>query len=371
MILLFFKGLIRLFTLLFSLGLLLSYLSGSISPESLWFFQLFGLAYPVLLLGTLIFFVLNFLLRRKFLFPLIVLLLGSFTHAKYFGIDFKTSQSKEVVGSNNELKVMSFNVRLFDVYQLVVPKIDNSKAEYIAFFNQNTPDILCLQEYAEDKTNPQLISPADIKKAGGFKHHVAYLTLEAKKMSLGQAIFSKYPIINSGTIGDSTASIPSLFADIVKGEDTLRVYNFHLQSIRFQKDEYSLFDNSITSDKDYSQRITGLLSKLKDAYPSRVQQAQQIIEHAAQSPYATILNGDLNDPPTSYAYSIITKFFKDAFYTADFGMTRTYAGKVPAGRIDYIFYNEKLTPILFETHQENILSDHYAITGKFQIVNGN
>src|SRR5690554_7758286 len=70
-------------------------------------------------------------------------------------------------------------------------------------------------------------------------------------MTMGQAIFSKHPIINSGLIGDSSRSIPSIYADIVKGEDTVRIYNFHLESIRFQKDEYSLFDNSISSDKDY------------------------------------------------------------------------------------------------------------------------
>ena len=360
------KILVRLLTLAFSLGLLLSYASALVSPEKLWFFQLFGLGYPILLVGTLIIFVLNFLLRRKFMFPLIVLLIGTFTHIKYFGIDFKSS--KEVItDTTEELKIMSFNVRLFDVYHLVKPKIEDSKAEFISFFEQNSPDILCLQEYAEDKTNTSLISPEDIKKAGGFIKHVTTLTLEAKKMTLGQAIFSKYPIINSGTIGDHTANIPSLFADIVKGEDTIRIYNFHLESIRFQKDEYSLFDNTISSDKDYSQRVTGLLGKLKVAFPLRIEQAQQLIDHANESPYSTILNGDLNDPPTSYTYSLLSKYYKDAFYVADFGMTRTYAGKVPAGRIDYIFYNGKLKPSEFKTHNERALSDHYAISSTFII----
>src|SRR5690554_7341795 len=95
MILLFIKNLIRLFTFAFSFGLLLSYLSAWIPPKTFWFFQLFGLAYPVLLVGTLLFFVINFLLRKKFIIPLIVLLLGSFTHLKYFGIDFKSSENTD------------------------------------------------------------------------------------------------------------------------------------------------------------------------------------------------------------------------------------------------------------------------------------
>lgn len=360
------KGLIRLLTLIFSLGLLLSYASGLISPVKLWFFQLFGLAYPVLLTGTVIFFILNLLFRKKFILPLTILLIGTFTHAKYFGFEIISSKGQNVNSeTTSELNIMSFNVRLFDVYKLVEPKLENSKEEFISFFKNNPSDVLCLQEYAEDKTRASLISLQDIQRVGEYKYNVKTLTLEANKMHLGQAIFSKYPIINSGTIGDSTANIPSLFADIVKGEDTIRVYNFHLESIRFQKDEYSLFDNSIISDKDYSQRVTGLLSKLKVAYPLRIQQANQILNHAKRSPYSTILCGDLNDPPTSYTYSLLTKQFKDAFYVADFGMTRTYAGKVPAGRIDYIMYNGNLQPMAFKTYNEKVLSDHYAISSSF------
>src|SRR5690554_2344679 len=359
---------IRVVTLAFTLGLLLSYASAWISPKSLWFFQLLGLAYPILFVGTLIFALLNFMLTKKYAFSLIVLLLGSFTHARYFGVSFPKNNEALISASNNELSIMSFNVRLFDAYQLIVPKIEDSKAEFTAFFEENPTDILCLQEYAKNKSNNKLISPSEIKKIGGYTHHVTTLTLEARRMTMGQAIFSKYPIINSGLIGDSSRSIPSIYADIVKGEDTVRIYNFHLESIRFQKDEYSLFDNTIISDKDYSQRITGLLRKLKEAYPLRVQQAQQLINHANKSPYSTFVIGDLNDPPTSYTYSLLTQHFKDAFYTANFGMTRTYAGKVPAGRIDYIFYNKKWSPVSFKTHNEKALSDHYAISSTFKIM---
>lgn len=362
-----FKILIFLSTLVFSFGLLLSYASSWIPPGKFWFIQLFGLAYPVLLIGTVILLILNIIFRKKFMLPLIVLALGSLTHSKYFGISFNSYEQAEHSDAKNTLEIMSFNVRLFDVYKVVQPKKEDRKSDFFHLFKTNSPDILCLQEYVEDHTNPQLISPAEIKEAGGFTNHVTRLTLEAKSMSIGQAIFSKYPIIHSGTIGDSTTSIPSIYADIVRNEDTIRVYNFHLQSIHFQKDEYSLFDHSISSSKNYFQRITGLLRKLRDAYPSRVNQAHQIIEHAKQSPYPTFLSGDLNDPPTSYAYSIIDKHFNDAFYVADFGMTRTYAGKVPAGRIDYIFHNEKLSPLKFKVHSEYIYSDHYAISSNLEI----
>lgn len=359
------KAIVKYASIVVSLALLVSYTSSYIPPQKLWFIQFFGLVYPVLLLSLMVLIIINFLFKNRTAFYIIVLLIGTFTHAKYFGIDFKSPDLEQY--SDNKLKVMSYNARMFDAYKFITPKLTDSRGDFIELFRNESVDILCIQEYVEDETNKEIITPEDIKKAGGYTNYVTTMILEKKKMFLGQAIYSKYPIINAGSIGDSSASIPSIYADIVKGQDTIRVYNFHLESIRFQKDEYSLFDTEVQSSKSYSSRIKGLISKLKKAYPLRVKQAQVIIDHAMTSPYPVIMNGDLNDPPTSYAYSMMNKNFNDAFNEASFGMARTYAGKVPAGRIDYIFYNKELAPISFRTWTEKVLSDHYPIIAEFLV----
>ncbi len=361
------KAIVHYAAIAVSITLLLSYASSLVPPNRFWYLQLLGLAYPGLLIATVLLTILNFILKKRFIFSILILLIGVFTHAKYFGIDFKSPDLTSF--SERELKVMSFNVRMFDAYKFITPELTDSRGEFMELFKNESVDILCIQEYVEDETNKNIISPEDIKRAGGYTHYVTTMTLEKKKMFLGQAIYSKYPIINAESIGDSSASIPSIYADIVKGKDTIRVYNFHLESIRFQKDEYSLFDKEVESSKTYSTRIKGLISKLKKAYPLRVKQAQVIIDHALTSPYPVIINGDLNDPPTSYAYSMMNKDFKDAFNEAKFGMSRTYAGKVPAGRIDYIFYNEGLAPTSFKTWKEKVISDHYPIIAEFRIRN--
>jgi len=359
------KLIIRLITLMVSIGLLISYTSSLVQPQTFWYLQLFGLAYPALLVATITMTLLNFLLNKKIAFSLFVLLIGTFAHTKYFGIDFKTPDLSAY--SEKEIKIMSFNVRLFDAYKFVSPELTDSRKDFMELFKTESPDILCLQEYAEDKTNKELISPDDIKKAGGYIDFTTTMTLERKKMFLGQAIFSKYPIIHSEIINDSSRTINSIFADILKGKDTIRVYNVHLESIRFQKDEYSLFDTEVESTKTYSTRIKGLVSKLKKAYPLRSAQAQKIIDHIMNSPYPVIINGDLNDPPTSYVYALFNKHFKDAFYEGSLSMTRTYAGKVPAGRIDYIFHNEYFAPVSFKTWKEKVLSDHYPVMASFRM----
>lgn len=359
------KFIVRIATLIFSIGLLLSYTSAFIPPKSLWFFQLFGLAYPAILLATIVLMILNFLFSKKFIFPLLVILIGTTTHMKYFGISFDSEPRQTEHGQ--EIKVMSFNVRLFDAYKNLKPELNNGKEAFGKVFNSEMPDILCLQEYAEDETNSRLISMDDILRQGNYVDHTTTMILELKNMFSGQAIFSRYPIIHSEIINDSSQTIRSLFADIVIEKDTVRVYNCHLESIRFQQDEYSLFDMEVASQKSYTERIKGLVSKLKNAYPLRLRQAQKIIEHANQSPYPVFICGDFNEPPTSYVYSMLEEHYKDAFYKGSIHMARTYAGKVPAGRIDYIFHSKEMTPIQFNTYMEEVLSDHYPISASFKL----
>src|SRR5690554_6675049 len=176
----FLKILVRHATVLFSLALLVSYFSSFIPPQYLWYLQLFGLAYPVLLVCVSILAILNFFLNKKVLFAVVVLLIGSFTHAKYFGIDFKSPDYSTF--SDKEIKIMSFNVRLFDAYKNVSPELTDSKSDFINLFKAESPDVLCLQEYAEDPSNKDLITPDDIKLAGGYKHLITTMTLERKKM---------------------------------------------------------------------------------------------------------------------------------------------------------------------------------------------
>ncbi|WP_107040264.1 endonuclease/exonuclease/phosphatase family protein [Brumimicrobium mesophilum] len=362
-----FKRLVGLATFIVATTLLISYLGSIVPPDKFWYLQLFALAYPALFVAVVILMILNFMMRRKFAFPLIVLVLGFFVHTKYFGIDFK---SPDFTGfSDKKIKVMSYNVRLFDFFKFIDPPLSENKQEFIDLFSRESPDILCIQEYGEvrNRTFKFIINPDDIKNAGGYVDYATTKRNGKRVLSLGQAIYSKYPIIHSETLKKDGSEIPCIFADIVKGEDTVRVYTFHLESIRLQEDEYSLFDTEIESSKTISTRVKGLVSKLKYAYPFRAGQAQTIVDHALTSPYPVFITGDLNDPPSSYTYSIMNEYFKDAFNEASFGMARTYAGKVPAGRIDYIFYGEGLAPTSFSTLKENALSDHYPITSEFRI----
>ena len=65
----------------------------------------------------------------------------------------------------------------------------------------------------------------------------------------------------------------------------------------------------------------------------------------------------------SYTYNQFNRNLIDAYRNTSFGIGSTYTGKLPAGRIDYIFHSESLGSRNFVI-QEKELSDHYAISCK-------
>ncbi len=354
---------IGLLSIAISIALLISYLSPYVSPDSIWWIQLFGLAYPIILISLLILLpVLFFLKRKRFWTLALIMIVGFPVHFRYmsFGSSAEASQNA------TEIKVTSFNVRGFDIYQWVNKDLSESEESFLKFIKNNNADVICFQEYTVDKRPSKHMLPSEIKSAGDFTYYTEKLTAQSIKLSFGISIYSKYPIIKKGFVGKEK-DLYALYADVKIKEDTIRVYNTHLQSIRLQQDEYSLFDENAPSNKGVSSRVGGLLGKLKSAYPGRIAQSNSIIEHAAKSKHPVLICGDFNEPPTSYVYSIFSDNYQDAFRSSSFGIGRTYAGKIPAGRIDHIFCGDSIQPLSFEISDETLMSDHYPISARITL----
>lgn len=360
------KSLVRIvgfLTILTIIALLISYLSPFVSPKSIWWIQLFGLAYPVILLVYILLLPITFFLRRKrWWIMMFILLAGIPVHLRYLAL----SGSETLNNEKPSIKITSFNVRGFDNYQWIHKDLQSAELAFKKFITSDSADIICFQEYTKDHRSSRHMASDKIKAAGDFIDNAEQLIVQTRKLDFGVAIYSKHPIINKGNVG-ADHQIYSMYADIALPTDTIRVYNVHLQSIRFQQDEYSLFDDDALSNKGVFSRVRGLLGKLKRAYPGRIDQSQQILEHASNSPYPVVICGDFNEPPTSYIYSMFEDKYNDGYNATGFGIGRTYAGKIPAGRIDYIFSDESFIPGSFDIYDEFELSDHYPVSGVFQL----
>ncbi len=346
-------------TIVFNLLLFFSYLAFFSDPTRNSGIAFLGLAYPIIVTINLILFFIWFIKRDIFFFPtLILLILGMYHHSRFLQINPKISENNSY---NEKIKVMSFNVRLFDLYNWT----DNEevKSKIVQLIKKQKPEIICFQEYFYDN-NKEFITREIILKELGFKHYHESFTDESNKNSLfGLATFSKFPIINKGSLAfKNDHSNHCMWSDIVCESDTLRVFNTHLGSIRFNNSDYKIIGGKGSPLYSY-QKIPkqDIFNRLKIGFSKRAQQINELIPYLKDSPFKRILCSDLNDTPISYAYNQLSNLFTDSFTKSGFGIGGTYIGKVPFLRIDYIWHDKDLDSFNFKTHQ-NQLSDHKAIS---------
>ncbi|MFK7785648.1 MAG: endonuclease/exonuclease/phosphatase family protein [Crocinitomicaceae bacterium] len=357
------KNFLILGSVLSIIALLLSYLSVFVHPETIRFLPVFGLGY-LIIVGIHILLLLTWIFVKSRLWLLIMfvaLLVGGNLHFRSISIGWDDENAQH----SQEYKVLSYNVRLFDVYNQSPQKARENKEAIFNFLESSKADVYCFQEfYHQDGSEEYNTKDILGKRLKTPYHHARLSVSDYKKQSFGVAIFSKHKIVSQGEVSfdevEKTFNY-CIYVDLVRKKDTVRVYNVHLQSIHFQKDDYALFNEDNPQASNENSQAVKLLNKVLDAYPIRAQQAVKLTEHMKHSPYPIIVCGDFNDAPMSYTYNQFHSFLNDAFLNTSFGIGRTYAGKVPAGRIDYIFYDESMCSRNFVIQNEK-LSDHYAIS---------
>lgn len=357
-----FSSLFKIITIVVLISLLLAYLAPFVNPESFKILPFFGLAYPVTVLTTLILLAGWTIVRSKWaIYTGIVLVLGGKLHFRTLALTF--SEPKEPT-TGVQWKMMSYNVRLFDVYNPEAEKRNATKDSILAYVGRGNPDVVCFQEFYQQDGN-NAFAPRDylVKTLGYTYYHDRYSHRSRNRQNFGICMLSKYPIIAKGDVmfeNFNDTDNYCVFADIVKEEDTLRVYNVHLQSIKLQQEDYKLFGENGEQAGSKKSTVSLLLDKLRVAYPARAEQARRVAEHMQTSPYPVVICGDFNDTPMSYVYNCFNQRLQDSFRECCSGIGVTYAGRVPAGRIDYIFHSPEILATGFKI-QSNVLSDHYAV----------
>lgn len=351
-------------TYVIAISLLLSYICELFTPSTYWFIAFFGLTYPFLLLIAICFALLwLFTKHKKYgLYMLLTIALGFNNIRRTYQIGSETIQNN----TEPQLRIMSYNVRLFDLYNW--QSNEKTRNKIIKFLKNENPDVLCIQEFYYDKTNT--FNTLDtLLKALHYKHyHIAYIKEKQNQHFYGIATFSKYPIINKTDIFFENSNNHSIITDIKIKKDTIRFINNHLESLKFNKKHYETIDN-ITKKLDFDD--SGIISIGKliiNSYKKRQVQADSIGKLVNNSKFKTVVCGDFNDPPISYTYNkICTKNnLIDAFVSSGKGLSGTYAGKLPALRIDYIFHTPNIMSSEYGV-RKIYLSDHFPIVCKIHL----
>lgn len=343
-------------------ALVTAYLAPVSNPETFIIPALFGLAFPYIFIANLLFIIYWISFKNlRFIFSLVAILAGWNHMSGMFQFNIPVTGSN----SENEIKIMSYNVRLFDLYNWT----DNirSRNKIFNLIKIQNADILCFQEFYYDETNHFNTLDTIIKFQKAKNTHTAYTYTARNKYHFGIATFTKYPIVKKGRIEFQSANNICIFTDIKISRDTFRIYNCHLESIHFQPENYNFIDSiGYKNEEERLKGIKDIVYRLKSAYAKRAPQVDIIADHIKNSPFKVIVCGDFNDTPVSYTYDKISSGLKDSFRESGLGFGSTYNSNPLLLRIDYILHDENINTNYYKTIRKNY-SDHYPIIAKLDI----
>jgi len=372
------SGFIRKFTkqiiiacnVLVSLYMLLLYMLPHSNQLHFWFLNLTALAFPFLIVVQIGFLIFWLIAKRKLaLIPLITIVLCWPFVRSLFALNKKSSNQE------SSFTTASWNVHLFDFYENN-GTLDAAMMKSAVNLNA---DVLAVQELVFSIDSTSDISFEKVKKKLGYQYGVAgndrrfgVHTHPGKRTeryyAFSIALFSKYPILQWQKVQPLREyNHTFIWADIKIGNDTIRFFNVHLQSMHFAKTDYDFIEAIDNSGiEEVKKGSKSLLSKIKVANIVRSIQINAVKEEIVSSPHPVVLCGDFNDVPNSYAYQTINNLLDDAFTEGGYGTGRTFLKLSPTLRIDYIFHDEKLKPVYFKTIQKT-KSDHRPVTASFLI----
>ena len=257
-----------------------------------------------------------------------------------------TNTESENISTINSLKVLSFNGECFS---------GDETNKWAALKS----DIACFQEYSPNENLEKL-----------YQHKVERLTKFEENRSVGLAMFSQFPIVRQyGKIWDKAYG-PKIngfiCADIVYGNDTVRVVNAHLwsmgvrinQSIEaLKKGEFLLFCREIADSFD----------KLKVGFEYRNEQLKEVESYVTGSKYPVIICGDFNETPFGFAYGKLSLNFKNAFEEVGKGLGFTLNRQPYCVRIDQQFFSSEWNVQSCHTLSDITMSDHFPVIAQYTL----
>lgn len=341
----------------FAICLLLTYLSVFINPEHFWFAALYGLLYPFFLIINLMFlFYWIFRWKKPVLISLVALILG----INHFNGFVRLPYGKPTKSDKPYLKVMTYNVNLFRLYSW--SKQMPSYPQIFKYISNNHFDVVCLQEFylKEGKLNR-----TDVEQHTKMNLYSSYI-LRRSSSAYGLAILTNLPVVSSGEISFPNSFNACMYVDIVKGSDTIRVYNLHLQSTRLKERNFNfLLRNEFKLDSKNYDELKDLLTRLGVAFTKRAHQVNLVKAHIRMCRYPVLICGDFNDSPVSYTYHTLTNQLFDTFKDAGTGLVPTFSGIWPSYRIDYILRGREFRTVSYGSPRFDY-SDHFPVEVELQ-----
>ena len=339
--------LLKLFAIAGAISLLLSYISVFLPPSDaasvLMFFGLYFI--PIFIFNLLIFIIALISLNSVAIMTFVVML------PTLFFADLFVKLGKEApVPDGEPFKILTYNVGRMRLSSNGLEAAANA-ARIENFIEQEQPDVLCMQEFSlTDKA-------AYERYIQGMPYRHQYFFGNDRSF-FGNVILSKYPIGESGIIRFDHSRNMCVWSDIAFPDDTVRVYNCHLQSSTIS---FTNLIQRLATKGELTSEVREVHVKLRDANKIRANQVEEILAHCGECRYPVIICGDFNDTPVSHTYNKLQRGRKDSFAEAGKGFGASYSYLWPLLRIDYILLPKEFTAYQNVIKKE-VYSDHYPVS---------
>lgn len=351
----------------------LSFTVAFIPPVYIQYISILQFAYPYLFILWFIVALITFRRWTTNTFTIVFLFTGiiiSYKIPRFYQLPINESNCQ-----TSDIKIMSFNVRDFDLYSWSRDrKVRDKIMDLIA---KENPDILCMQDFYHSNSIRYPFKTLDKILALGYKYsHIHYTHIVNDSNYWGIATFSKYhiiPVMHHEI--DSIRGNAWILTKIIRSPgDTILIGNLHAASVKFRHHEMLYLESFTDKDKEkklkqkkinIQEKVFDILKKVNRAMYYRQLQIDTFIKTLKRFDLPIIICTDLNDIPNSYAYEKITQYFDDSFLARGSKTGITYLGPLPGLRIDYIFYSHQFEPVSFNTLDVN-LSDHRPIIACFK-----
>ena len=317
------------------------------------FFQIFafyGLIQPILIILNSLFLI-YWAFRFEFWFwlPLFALILNlGFINSVYQLPG--NAKTKDIIG-DTPIIIGTYNVQGFchGRRSLTASMISE-------FMEKKEVNILCLQEVDLDS----VYTLDSLAKTFNFLPYRSYAKSKIKGFNL--LILSKYPILKSSKVRFEKTGNQAMWADLLIKKDTVRIFNFHLQTTNFNQAKFPFVpENWIFNLSDEAEKSMVVYKILIANFKKRVKQANFIHLEIEKTPYPTLICGDMNSNPASYTYHQIKgRKLKDGFITCGSGYEYTFVGLRSLYRIDYVFHTENFAGKKYKSYFMDF-SDHKTI----------
>jgi endonuclease/exonuclease/phosphatase family metal-dependent hydrolase len=346
--------------------------TGFLNPGRYWYIAVLGVGFPFIVLSLLAFIFFWWFFKSRWAFlSVAVLVLGWSQVHSLFG--FHLFASFDVAKPANALRIMQWNVSRMDQMNPKRPG-GSFRKPILEFIKKMNPDVLCMEEFLESN-NPREFDENIPYFTDTLKYPYHFFARDHRPWDgvyeHGVIIFSRYPVVDTLRIRysgpDPSKDAESLIhTDIDVNGQRIRVFATHLQSLRFDGNDYSVIRTIAKGENKAVDRSKGVLKKFQQAYFLRSKQAELVRREMDDSPYPTVVCGDFNDVPNSFTYAKVKGDCNDAFLTSGFGIGRSFASLSPTLRIDYILADKKLEVLQFKK-TKLYYSDHYPLVADFKL----